>query len=60
MCETAESKESLFPSFTATNQWFVPAVKGEVPAGCAAYGIVCDGTKIYLFGGMVEYGRFVF
>ncbi|KAK6111314.1 Galactose oxidase central domain family protein [Brugia pahangi] len=43
---------------TATNQWFVPAVKGEVPAGCAAYGIVCDGTKIYLFGGMVEYGRY--
>ncbi|CAG9538511.1 unnamed protein product [Cercopithifilaria johnstoni] len=43
---------------TATNQWFVPAVKGEVPPGCAAYGIICDGTKIYLFGGMVEYGRY--
>uniref|UniRef100_A0A0R3S272 Fibronectin type-III domain-containing protein n=1 Tax=Elaeophora elaphi TaxID=1147741 RepID=A0A0R3S272_9BILA len=43
---------------TATNQWFVPAVKGEVPPGCAAYGIICDGTKIYLFGGMIEYGRY--
>uniref|UniRef100_A0A915Q0W3 Fibronectin type-III domain-containing protein n=1 Tax=Setaria digitata TaxID=48799 RepID=A0A915Q0W3_9BILA len=43
---------------TATNQWFVPAVKGEVPPGCAAYGIICDGTRIYLFGGMVEYGRY--
>uniref|UniRef100_A0A8R1XUR3 Fibronectin type-III domain-containing protein n=1 Tax=Onchocerca volvulus TaxID=6282 RepID=A0A8R1XUR3_ONCVO len=43
---------------TATNQWFVPAVKGEVPPGCAAYGIICNGTKIYLFGGMVEYGRY--
>ncbi|VDP13398.1 unnamed protein product [Onchocerca flexuosa] len=43
---------------TATNQWFVPAVKGEVPPGCAAYGIICNGTRIYLFGGMVEYGRY--
>ncbi|KAM3725360.1 Host cell factor [Dirofilaria immitis] len=43
---------------TATNQWFIPAVKGEIPPGCAAYGIICDGTKIYLFGGMVEYGKY--
>ncbi|KHN78710.1 Host cell factor 1 [Toxocara canis] len=42
---------------TATNQWFVPAVRGDVPPGCAAYGIVCDGTRIFIFGGMVEYGR---
>ncbi|MFH4982206.1 hypothetical protein AB6A40_008915 [Gnathostoma spinigerum] len=43
---------------TATNQWFVPAVRGDVPPGCAAYGIVCDGTRIYIFGGMIEYGRY--
>ncbi|VDM41388.1 unnamed protein product [Toxocara canis] len=43
---------------TATNQWFVPAVRGDVPPGCAAYGIVCDGTRIFIFGGMVEYGRY--
>ncbi|XP_008293463.1 host cell factor 1b [Stegastes partitus] len=43
---------------TATNQWFVPAVRGEVPPGCAAYGFVCDGTRLLVFGGMVEYGKY--
>ncbi|KAG1669993.1 Host cell factor 1 [Nymphon striatum] len=43
---------------TAKNQWFSPPVKGEVPPGCAAYGFVCDGTRILVFGGMVEYGKY--
>ncbi|XP_059471046.1 host cell factor 1-like isoform X2 [Neocloeon triangulifer] len=43
---------------TANNQWFIPAVKGEVPPGCAAYGFVVDGTRILVFGGMVEYGKY--
>ncbi|EDO49657.1 predicted protein, partial [Nematostella vectensis] len=43
---------------TATNQWFVPAVRGDIPPGCAAYGFICDGTRLILFGGMVEYGRY--
>lgn len=43
---------------TATNQWFVPAAKGDTPPGCAAYGFVCDGTRILMFGGMVEYGKY--
>ncbi|CDW53853.1 Kelch 5 and Kelch 1 and Kelch 4 and Kelch 3 domai n containing protein [Trichuris trichiura] len=43
---------------TITNQWFVPAVRGDIPPGCAAYGIMCDGTRIILFGGMVEFGRY--
>ncbi|XP_040580206.1 host cell factor 1 isoform X2 [Lepeophtheirus salmonis] len=43
---------------TATNQWFVPPVKGDVPPGCAAYGFVVDGTRILIFGGMVEYGKY--
>ncbi|KAG8003076.1 Host cell factor 1 [Nibea albiflora] len=43
---------------TATNQWFIPAVRGEVPPGCAAYGFVCDGTRLLVFGGMVEYGKY--
>ncbi|KAF2354893.1 Kelch repeat type 1 [Trinorchestia longiramus] len=43
---------------TATNQWFVPPVKGEVPPGCAAYGFIVDGTRILVFGGMVEYGKY--
>ncbi|XP_059505701.1 host cell factor 1-like isoform X2 [Stegostoma tigrinum] len=42
----------------ATNQWFIPAVRGDIPAGCAAYGFVCDGTRLLVFGGMVEYGKY--
>ena len=44
--------------FLATNQWFVPAVRGDIPPGCAAYGFVADGTRLITFGGMVEYGRY--
>ena len=43
---------------TATNQWFVPPVKGDIPPGCAAYGFVVDGTRILIFGGMIEYGKY--
>uniref|UniRef100_A0A8C4QNQ1 Host cell factor Kelch-repeats domain-containing protein n=1 Tax=Eptatretus burgeri TaxID=7764 RepID=A0A8C4QNQ1_EPTBU len=42
----------------ATNQWFIPAVCGDVPPGCAAYGFVRDGTRLLVFGGMVEYGKY--
>lgn len=45
-------------SFLATNKWFVPQCKGEIPAGCAAYGFVADGTRILVFGGMTEYGKY--
>lgn len=44
--------------FPATNQWFIPAVRGDIPPGCAAYGFVCDGTRLLVFGGMVEYGKY--
>ncbi|XP_011135746.2 host cell factor [Harpegnathos saltator] len=43
---------------TATNQWFVPSTRGDIPPGCAAYGFVVDGTRILVFGGMVEYGKY--
>ncbi|XP_077195852.1 host cell factor 2 [Paroedura picta] len=43
---------------TATNEWFLPAVRGDIPPGCAAHGFICDGTRILVFGGMVEYGRY--
>ncbi|KAF4523888.1 hypothetical protein B566_EDAN010206, partial [Ephemera danica] len=43
---------------TANNQWFVPTVTGDVPPGCAAYGFVVDGTRILVFGGMVEYAKY--
>ncbi|KAF5274580.1 hypothetical protein FQA39_LY07192 [Lamprigera yunnana] len=43
---------------TVTNQWFVPITKGDIPPGCAAYGFVVDGTRLFVFGGMVEYGKY--
>ena len=43
------------PIQTATSQWFVPAVTGDTPPGCAAYGFVCDGTRIIIFGGLLKY-----
>ncbi|XP_039297456.1 host cell factor 1 [Nilaparvata lugens] len=43
---------------TATNQWFIPTMKGDIPPGCAAYGFVVDNTRILVFGGMVEYGKY--
>ncbi|XP_069697003.1 host cell factor 1-like isoform X2 [Periplaneta americana] len=43
---------------TVTNQWFVPATKGDIAPGCAAHGLVVDGTRILVFGGMVEYGKY--
>lgn len=49
---------SFLPLFLATNQWFIPAVRGDIPPGCAAYGFVCDGTRLLVFGGMVEYGKY--
>ena len=36
----------------------MPPVKGDIPPGCAAYGFVVDGTRILVFGGMVEYGKY--
>ncbi len=53
-----ENTLNLYLDFSATNQWFVPAVRGDIPPGCAAYGFVCDGTRILVFGGMVEYGKY--
>ncbi|RXM35865.1 Host cell factor 1 [Acipenser ruthenus] len=48
----------LLKTERATNQWFIPAVRGDIPPGCAAYGFVCDGTRLLVFGGMVEYGKY--
>ncbi len=44
--------------FKATNQWFQPLVKGDIPTGCAAFGFATDGLRIVVFGGMVEYGKY--
>ena len=44
--------------FVVNNQWYQPAVKGDIPVGCAAYGLVADNTRVLVFGGMIEYGRY--
>lgn len=33
-------------------------MRGDIPPGCAAHGFVCEGTRILVFGGMVEYGKY--
>lgn len=48
----------MFLCDLGTNQWYVPATKGQVPPGCAAYGFVVYGTRVFVFGGMVEYGKY--
>lgn len=51
------TKISIF-LIIASNQWYNPALKGDIPPGCAAYGITTDGNRVFIFGGMVEYGRY--
>uniref|UniRef100_A0A3P9PP63 Host cell factor C2 n=1 Tax=Poecilia reticulata TaxID=8081 RepID=A0A3P9PP63_POERE len=50
--------EDLHVYNTVSKQWFLPAVRGDIPPGCAAHGFVCEGTRILVFGGMVEYGKY--
>ncbi|KAE8281708.1 Host cell factor 2 [Larimichthys crocea] len=50
--------EHLHVYNTVSKQWFLPAVRGDIPPGCAAHGLVCEGTRILVFGGMVEFGKY--
>ncbi|KAF7693792.1 host cell factor 2 [Silurus meridionalis] len=50
--------EELHVYNTVSRQWFLPAVRGDIPPGCAAHGLVCEGTRILVFGGMVEFGQY--
>jgi len=42
---------------TENGNWFQPSCNGEVPAGVAAHGMIADGTRIIIHGGMQEYGK---
>ena len=34
-------------------------MRGEIPPSCAAHGMVSDGgTRIFMYAGMLEYGRY--
>ncbi|XP_018585411.2 host cell factor 2 isoform X1 [Scleropages formosus] len=50
--------EELHVYNTVSRQWFLPAVRGDIPPGCAAHGFVCEGTRVLVFGGMLEYGKY--
>ncbi|XP_061570599.1 host cell factor 2 [Cololabis saira] len=50
--------EELHVYNTVSKQWFLPAVRGDIPPGCAAHGFVCEGSRILVFGGMIEYGKY--
>ncbi|KAF1758391.1 hypothetical protein GCK72_014849 [Caenorhabditis remanei] len=43
---------------TETREWVVPQIRGEAPHPAAAFGAAAFGTKVYIFGGMVEYGKY--
>uniref|UniRef100_A0A183BIZ3 Fibronectin type-III domain-containing protein n=1 Tax=Globodera pallida TaxID=36090 RepID=A0A183BIZ3_GLOPA len=43
---------------TTANQWYVPDLRGTKPRGYAAYGMVANQSKVFIFGGMVEFGRY--
>ncbi|CAL8106485.1 unnamed protein product [Calicophoron daubneyi] len=43
---------------TTSCQWFLPAVHGDIPAGCAAFGMLAENTRVLMFGGMLEYGKY--
>ncbi|XP_043943135.1 host cell factor 2 [Protopterus annectens] len=46
------------PLFLVTNSWYLPDVRGDIPPGCAAHSLVCEGTRILMFGGIVEHGKY--
>ncbi|CAJ1054482.1 host cell factor 2 isoform X1 [Xyrichtys novacula] len=50
--------EHLHVYNTVSKQWFLPAVRGDIPPGCAAHGFVSEGTRVLVFGGMVEFGKY--
>ena len=49
--------DDLMVYSTENGNWFQPSCNGEVPAGVAAHGMIADGTRIIIHGGMQEYGK---
>ncbi|XP_023668423.2 host cell factor 2 [Paramormyrops kingsleyae] len=50
--------EELHVYNTVSRHWFLPAVRGDIPPGCAAHGFACEGHRVLVFGGMLEYGKY--
>lgn len=43
---------------TTTHTWFQPEVKGQIPSGRAACGMVIHENRMLVFGGMIEFGGY--
>ncbi|KRZ08608.1 Host cell factor 1 [Trichinella zimbabwensis] len=50
--------DDLYVYFPEKNEWFKPTCCGDIPPGCAAFGMTTDKQKIFLYGGMVEMGHY--
>lgn len=47
--------EDLYVYNTTSDLWYKPAIRGnDAPPGLAAFGMCCDGEKIFIFGGMID------
>lgn len=52
-----EVMDDLMVYSTENGNWFQPSCNGDVPPGVAAHGMIADGTRIIIHGGMMEYGK---
>ncbi|KRX74308.1 Host cell factor 1 [Trichinella sp. T6] len=50
--------DDLYVYFPEKNEWFKPTCCGDIPPGCAAFGMTTDKQKIFVYGGMVEMGHY--
>ena len=53
----SEIMDDLMVYSTENGNWFQPNCNGDVPLGVAAHGMIADGTRIIIHGGMQEFGK---
>ena len=52
-----EIRDELMVYSTENGNWFKPSCSGDIPPGVAAHGMIADGTRILIHGGMQEFGK---
>jgi len=52
-----EIRDELMVYSTENGNWFKPSCSGDIPPGVAAHGMIADGTRILIHGGMLEFGK---
>ncbi|XP_057665859.1 host cell factor 1-like [Diorhabda carinulata] len=48
----------LMVYYIEKNIWLCPKITGNVPPECTAHGLVVDGTRLLVFGGLLENNQF--